>query len=143
MYDLILFFYGFFIQPCRLIHSFLPPQFPIGLDSFFNFLYIYPESIDFSGLGRKGSSTSFRNICVEVRFKDGDDIPLGNYGYEHSNNLPLLFDRSHSHGLSNCFRTSVTYHETSPKFSDEIKIMLPGTITSKHHILFTFVMLFL
>jgi hypothetical protein len=86
-----------------------------------------------------GLSTSWRNICVEVRVKDCDDYIVDDNSYETKGNVKCLFDKSHSEGITDCVRTSLLYHEQAPTFSDEIKMMLIHPITEKHHLLFTFV----
>lgn len=40
--------------------------------------------------------------------------------------------------LSSSHSTCVTYHNKTPQFYDEIKLLLPLNLTEKHHLLFKF-----
>jgi hypothetical protein len=59
-------------------------------------------------------------------------------GNELDHALPLIFDRSHSEGLSKVYRTFVQYHHKEVDFMDEVKIALPLNIGPRSHLLFTF-----
>jgi hypothetical protein len=52
--------------------------------------------------------------------------------------LPLIFDRSHTEGLSTVYRTFMQYHRKEVDFMDEVKIALPLNIGPRAHLLFTF-----
>ncbi|KAA6338594.1 MAG: hypothetical protein EZS28_052686, partial [Streblomastix strix] len=57
-------------DPPRVVQSFIPPPIPLHPDSFCHFLYIYPDSVDFSKIQ---VSKHIRNIAIEVRLKIGDE----------------------------------------------------------------------
>ena len=52
--------------------------------------------------------------------------------------LKVIFGKSSCPELSKEAYTSVTYHNKSPDFYEEVKVRLPAHLTECHHILFTF-----
>ncbi|XP_052775389.1 dedicator of cytokinesis protein 7-like isoform X2 [Mya arenaria] len=89
-----------------------------------NLLYVCPSSLNFAN--RQGSA---RNIAVKVQLMCGEDEGCA---------IPAIFGKSSCPEMSKEAYTSVTYHNKSPDFYEEVKIRLPGSITEAHHILFTF-----
>ncbi|XP_052274365.1 dedicator of cytokinesis protein 7-like isoform X2 [Dreissena polymorpha] len=88
-----------------------------------NLLYLYPRSLNFAN--RTGSA---RNIAVKVQLMCGED----------SLAVSAIFGKSNCPELSREAYTSVTYHNKSPDFYEEVKIRLPAHLTEYHHLLFTF-----
>jgi hypothetical protein len=84
------------LQIVREAQSFLPPpSIPLSLSGLYNFLYIYPLSVNFSHRGISGSA---RNIIIEVRVRENDssvkDFPVflcggNNSGIDGVNVSPL------------------------------------------------------
>ncbi|XP_069126839.1 dedicator of cytokinesis protein 7-like isoform X2 [Argopecten irradians] len=89
-----------------------------------NLLYIYPKSLNFAN--RQGSA---RNLAVKVQFMNGEEDTAA---------LPVIFGKSNCPELSREAYTSVTYHNKSPDFYEEVKVKLPAKLTDVHHLLFTF-----
>ncbi|XP_075527914.1 dedicator of cytokinesis isoform X1 [Dermacentor variabilis] len=90
-----------------------------------NLLYIYPRSLNFAG--RPGSA---RNIACRVQLLCGED--------EVTCALPVLFGKSSCPEFVTEVYTTVTYHNKSPDFHDEVKVKLPAKLTDRHHLFFTF-----
>ncbi|KAL6049946.1 RasGEF domain-containing protein [Balamuthia mandrillaris] len=107
----------------REIDSF--EQRPEPCISYINTLYVYPEVLNLR-------AQSSYNIQVEVRLKEGDADPDSNDG------LMLICGRSSGPRFLQTGVSSVTFHEKKPRFYDEIKVKLPGRLTNKHHLLFSF-----
>ncbi|XP_063219662.1 dedicator of cytokinesis protein 7 [Bacillus rossius redtenbacheri] len=89
-----------------------------------NLLYIYPKELNFSS--RAGSA---RNIAVKVQLMCGED---------ETSALPVIFGKSSCPEFTTEAYTTVSYHNRSPDFYDEIKMKLPANLNEQHHILFTF-----
>ncbi|XP_056020103.1 dedicator of cytokinesis protein 7-like isoform X2 [Ostrea edulis] len=89
-----------------------------------NLLFVYPRSLNFSN--RQGSA---RNLAVKIQFMSGEEEGCA---------LKAIFGKSNCPELSREAYTSVTYHNKSPDFYEEIKIKLPAKLTDSHHLLFTF-----
>ncbi|XP_022087787.1 dedicator of cytokinesis protein 7-like isoform X2 [Acanthaster planci] len=89
-----------------------------------NLLYVYPNSLNYSN--RSGSA---RNIAVKVQFMAGEDP---------STALKCILGKSSCPEFSDHAYTSVTYHNKSPDFYEEVKIKLPADLADYHHLLFTF-----
>ncbi|KAA6385125.1 MAG: hypothetical protein EZS28_019348 [Streblomastix strix] len=88
-------------DPPRVVQSFIPPPIPLHPDSFSHFLYIYPDSVDFSKIQVSKHirniaieiqvSKHIRNIAIEVRLKIGDEYTLsGNMIQTGKEKLHLL-----------------------------------------------------
>ncbi|CAN8004691.1 unnamed protein product, partial [Ixodes hexagonus] len=90
-----------------------------------NLLYVYPRALNFAG--RPGSA---RNIACRIQFMCGED--------ENTCALPVLFGKSSCPEFVTEVYTSVTYHNKSPDFHDEVKVKLPAKLTDRHHLFFTF-----
>ncbi|KAL3252390.1 hypothetical protein MRX96_017703 [Rhipicephalus microplus] len=52
--------------------------------------------------------------------------------------LPVLFGKSSCPEFVTEVYTTVTYHNKSPDFHDEIKVKLPAKLSDRHHLFFTF-----
>lgn len=115
-------------EPIRMVQSFLNPKLPLTFRSFYHFLYVYPDCVDFTG---KIASERARNICIDIRLKNSDESTA-------ERGEPVLYGGSHSAGMVDHIVTSMTYHERKPHFIDEIKIALPFQLTDRTHLLFTF-----
>uniref|UniRef100_A0A915L4Y3 C2 DOCK-type domain-containing protein n=1 Tax=Romanomermis culicivorax TaxID=13658 RepID=A0A915L4Y3_ROMCU len=87
-----------------------------------NLLYVYPKSVNFNS--KPGSA---RNISVKVQLMQGA-----------SESLTAIFGKSSCRSKSDCYYTSVNYHNKAPQFHDEIKMQLPLDLNDTHHLLFTF-----
>uniref|UniRef100_A0A0K0EPK7 C2 DOCK-type domain-containing protein n=1 Tax=Strongyloides stercoralis TaxID=6248 RepID=A0A0K0EPK7_STRER len=86
-----------------------------------NLLFIYPKLANFSN--RSGNA---RNICIKVQLMDNNESPL------------KVFYNKNSNELVDYIYTSVSYHNKTPQFGDEIKANIPIDLNDGHHILFTF-----
>uniref|UniRef100_A0A5S6QDK1 Dedicator of cytokinesis protein 7 n=1 Tax=Trichuris muris TaxID=70415 RepID=A0A5S6QDK1_TRIMR len=87
-----------------------------------NLFYVYPKSANFSG--RSGLA---RNIAVKVEMVRGQ-----------GDALPVVFGKSSCPELQGFAFTVVNYHDKSPQFYDEIKMLIPVDLNDRDHILFTF-----
>uniref|UniRef100_A0A0K0FC09 LD20667p (inferred by orthology to a D. melanogaster protein) n=1 Tax=Strongyloides venezuelensis TaxID=75913 RepID=A0A0K0FC09_STRVS len=86
-----------------------------------NLLYIYPKFANFSN-----KSGNARNICIKVQLMDNNESPL-----------KVFYNKNNSE-LVDYVYTSVSYHNKTPQFGDEIKVNIPIDLNDGHHILFTF-----
>ncbi|XP_061756610.1 dedicator of cytokinesis protein 8 isoform X2 [Nerophis ophidion] len=89
-----------------------------------NLLYIYPQRLNFVN-----RLTSARNITIKMQFMSGEDP---------NSALPIIFGKSSGPEFVPEVYTSVTYHNKSPDFYEEVKLALPACLTERHHLLFTF-----
>ncbi|XP_028314469.1 dedicator of cytokinesis protein 8 isoform X2 [Gouania willdenowi] len=89
-----------------------------------NLLYVYPQRLNFVN-----RLTSARNITIKMQFMSGEDP---------SCSLPVIFGKSSGFEVLKEVYTPVTYHNKSPDFYEEVKLMLPARLTERHHLLFTF-----
>ncbi|XP_061881714.1 dedicator of cytokinesis protein 8 isoform X1 [Entelurus aequoreus] len=89
-----------------------------------NLLYIYPQRLNFVN-----RLTSARNITIKMQFMSGEDPGSA---------LPIIFGKSSGPEFVPEVYTSVTYHNKSPDFYEEVKLALPACLTERHHLLFTF-----
>lgn len=96
-----------------------PPQ---PHSNFVNLLYLYPEFIKFE---------KFRNIACRVQFRSSD-LQVGADG------LKLIRGKSSTSAFTVSAMTQVNYHKKQLTPQDEIKIMLPLTLTPTSHLFFTF-----
>ncbi|KAI6186152.1 putative Dock-9 [Aphelenchoides besseyi] len=87
-----------------------------------NLLYIYPRSVNFSA--KSGNS---RNITVRIELFNSAHIPLKVFFGKSSG--PKRLDRVY---------TSVSYHNKTPNFLDEIKMEIPVEVNDDFYLLFTF-----
>ncbi|XP_066567304.1 dedicator of cytokinesis protein 8 isoform X2 [Amia ocellicauda] len=89
-----------------------------------NLLYVYPQRLSLTT-----RLTSSRNITIKIQFMSGEDASCA---------MPVIFGKSSGAEFVQEVYTSVTYHNKSPDFYEEVKIRLPAKLTERHHLLFTF-----
>uniref|UniRef100_A0A3Q3VLJ0 Uncharacterized protein n=1 Tax=Mola mola TaxID=94237 RepID=A0A3Q3VLJ0_MOLML len=73
--------------------------------------------------------TSARNITIKIQFMSGEDPTCS---------LPVIFGKSNGPEFLQEVYTPVTYHNKSPDFYEEVKLILPARLTERYHLLFTF-----
>lgn len=106
-------------------------------NEFKSFLYVYPKHLKYD---TQKHYSKARNILVRVEFRERDNIG------EDSTLLKCIYKPPHlqttsredSALFSTFYLTPIAYHNKSPQFYDEIKILLPLNLTEKHHVLFKF-----
>lgn len=105
------------------VHEFL--QFQTFVPNFFyvNNMYVYPLH---ANIGNR----SGRNIVVRVQVKDNDS-DLSAPGLK-------CIAHPYENTLVDEIYTSVYYHNKTPNFAEEFKLVLPPKLTQKHHLLFSF-----
>nr|XP_046243653.1 dedicator of cytokinesis protein 8 isoform X2 [Scatophagus argus] len=89
-----------------------------------NLLYVYPQRLNFVN-----RLTSARNITIKIQFMSGEDPSCA---------LPVILGKSNGPEFLQAVYTPVTYHNKSPDFYEEVKLVLPARLTERHHLLFTF-----
>ncbi|XP_072936312.1 dedicator of cytokinesis protein 9 [Epargyreus clarus] len=115
----------------------LPPASPLTLElatlnveaeqpyaAFVHHLYVRPLSLNFES---QKMFARARNIACSIELRDcdsGDNKPM-----------QVIYGRT---GMTTQYRCSVLHHNANPTWCDEAKVRLPATITSQHHLLFTF-----
>ncbi|CAD5215071.1 unnamed protein product [Bursaphelenchus xylophilus] len=88
-----------------------------------NLLYIHPKFVNFSN--RSGNA---RNIAIKIELLDADQRPQ-----------KVFFGKSSGPKMLSKIYTSVSYHNKTPQFFDEIKCEIPVNIDDGYHLMFTFV----
>ncbi|KAH9420409.1 Dedicator of cytokinesis protein 9 [Dermatophagoides pteronyssinus] len=97
---------------------------------YFNILYIYPQSLRYDS---QRIFSKARNLCVTIEIRDTDNVN------ESPRSLPIIYGRPHDSSLFvQSTTTSVSKHNVTPDFYEEIKVALPLNFSEKLHILFTF-----
>lgn len=87
-----------------------------------NLLFVYPKYLHFSNRGK-----NYQNLSIKIQlFSGGYDEPL-----------PNIFGRSNSLKFLKQAYTSITYHNRTPEYYDEIKLKIPGDLNNLHYLLFT------
>ena len=86
-----------------------------------NSMYVYPITVQFQNK---------RNIAVKVQLRLNDSV-LDAGG---KNNLQTIFGRSSMTAFTNQMPTAVTWHNRTPSFNSEIKIMLPFALDERVYI---------
>jgi len=106
------------------IEEFPDPQTqqPIPHTYFANLLYVYPEFINFE---------KYRNIACNVQIRNSDASVSGE-------GLKVIPGKSSTSAFVSCAWTQVNYHKKTVTPQEEIKIMLPLTLTPTSHLFFTF-----
>ncbi|KAL0894603.1 hypothetical protein ABMA27_013165 [Loxostege sticticalis] len=115
----------------------LPPTSPLTVElatlnvepeqpyaAFVHHLYVRPLALNFES---QKVFARARNIACSIELRDsdtGDNKPL-----------QVVYGRT---GMTTQYRCSVLHHNANPTWCDEAKIRLPATLTSQHHLLFTF-----
>ncbi|XP_049849883.1 dedicator of cytokinesis protein 8-like [Schistocerca gregaria] len=93
-----------------------------------NSMYLLPEQANFSHY-----SGNCKNVVIKFKMlEDDDDL--------QKEGLPLFYGTSVQDKFTNTASTNVTYHNNKkrPLFFEEIKLELPVSLTSKHHIVASF-----
>ncbi|XP_021924154.1 dedicator of cytokinesis protein 6 isoform X3 [Zootermopsis nevadensis] len=111
-------------RPTKEVLEFPPREVFVPHYLYRNVLYVYPKEVNFAS--RAGSA---RNITVKVQLMCGE---------EESHALPVIFGKSSCPEYTTEAYTTVSYHNKSPDFYDEMKIKLPANLGDQHHLLFTF-----
>ncbi|XP_065185199.1 dedicator of cytokinesis protein 7-like [Sycon ciliatum] len=111
-------------RPVREVEEFPSREVFIPYSTYKNFLYVYPQHLNFSS--RSGSA---RNIAVRVQLLSGED---------ESTALKCIYGRSSGPKYTKEAWTAVTYHNKAPDFYEEVKLELPIDLRESHHLLFTF-----
>ncbi|XP_026481569.1 dedicator of cytokinesis protein 9-like [Ctenocephalides felis] len=94
---------------------------------FTNHLYVYPQSLMFD---TPKIFNRARNIGCIVELRDSDA--------KDAQPLKCIYGRPGGLPLTTRVICPVVHHNTTPTFYEEVKIRLPITLDSSHHILFTF-----
>ena len=99
-------------------------------NEYFNVLYLNQISLKFDC---QKMFAKARNIscCIKVLSDDSCQSPPLSVIYS-----PVLGNASQV--FTNQYFTSLSHHNTTPDFEDEVKIELPTRVTDKHHLLFCF-----
>jgi len=111
-------------RPVKEIQEFAPKEVFVPYVNYRNTLYVYPTHLNFSNRG--GSA---KNIAVKVQFMAGEDPDQA---------LTCIYGKSSGPELVKEVWTSITYHNKTPDFYEEVKVKLPPNLDEKHHLLFTF-----
>ncbi|XP_056319423.1 dedicator of cytokinesis protein 8 isoform X1 [Danio aesculapii] len=111
-------------RPVKEVLEFPSKEVYVPHNIYRNLLYVYPLRLNLTN-----RLTSARNITVKIQFMSGEDSSCA---------MPVIFGKSSGPEFLSEVYTPVTYHNRSPDFYDEIKILLPARLTDKHHLLFTF-----
>ncbi|XP_033123079.1 dedicator of cytokinesis protein 7-like isoform X2 [Anneissia japonica] len=112
-------------RPTREIQEFPSRDVYVPNNVYRNIIYVYPLSLNFSG--RTGSA---RNIAIKVQLLKGS-------GEDDCIPFQCIFGKSSGPELVHEMYTSVTYHNKTPDFYEEIKIRLPPSLEDSNHLLFT------
>jgi hypothetical protein len=123
------------VPPRREVQSLIPTVLGAHL-SYINFFYVYPETLNLAGLSAKKlmAGGSAQNILCRAQLLETDKFglprqPVGGRCVFGRSNGPRMTDRA---------QTWVLYHNKVPQFNEEMKFILPASLSSRHHILFTF-----
>ncbi|ESP02458.1 hypothetical protein LOTGIDRAFT_199704 [Lottia gigantea] len=111
-------------RPTKDILEFPSREIFVPSTTYRNLLYVSPKYLNFAN--RQGSA---RNLAVKVQLMSGED---------EVHALPVIFGKSSCPEFAKEAYTTVTYHNKSPDFYEEIKMKLPGGLSEVHHLLFTF-----
>ncbi|XP_029018984.1 dedicator of cytokinesis protein 8 isoform X3 [Betta splendens] len=111
-------------RPIKEVLEFPSSEVYVPHNVYRNLLYVYPQRLNFVN-----RLTSARNISIKIQFMSGEDP---------SHTLPVIFGKSNSPEFLQEAYTPVTYHNKSPDFYEEVKMILPARLTERHHLLFTF-----
>ena len=107
------------------------PRESFPFTEFVNLLFVHPRLLKYDC---QKVFPKARNISITVEYRESDA--------EDAVPLKVLFARPCSlEGLTTDFvsrlTTNILHHNTTPDFYDEIKLLLPLTLTEKSHLLFT------
>uniref|UniRef100_A0A665X5S7 Dedicator of cytokinesis 8 n=1 Tax=Echeneis naucrates TaxID=173247 RepID=A0A665X5S7_ECHNA len=112
------------IRPVKEVLEFPSSEVYVPHNIYRNLLFLYPQRLNFVN-----RLTSARNITIKIQFMSGEDP---------SSSLPVIFGKSSGPEFLQEVYTPVTYHNKSPDFYEEVKLILPARLTGRHHLLFTF-----
>ncbi|XP_062509807.1 dedicator of cytokinesis protein 7-like isoform X2 [Corticium candelabrum] len=111
-------------RPTREIEEFPPKEVFVPWTVYKNFLYVYPQSVNFSSRG--GSA---RNIAIKIQIMEKES---------EQDAMKIIYGKSSSAKFHKEAWTAVTYHNKAPDFYEEVKIELPPDLEEQYHLLFTF-----
>ncbi|KAE9034512.1 hypothetical protein PR003_g10088 [Phytophthora rubi] len=124
------------IAQCREVQPLCPPSFvsnfgiaasgPVAV-SYVNTLYLYPLQIE---------KCQYRNIAIRVQLLQREVDAVR--GVEETEEAVLRSVYRANNQVGRSAYALVGYHQKNPQFEDEIKICLPVSLTTEHHIQFTF-----
>ncbi|XP_068594454.1 dedicator of cytokinesis protein 8 [Brachionichthys hirsutus] len=112
------------IRPVKEVLEFPSSEVYVPNNIYRNLLFIYPQRLNFVN-----RLTSARNITVKIQFMSAEDAACA---------LPVISGKSNGPEFLQEVYTSVTYHNKSPDYYEEVKLALPARLTERHHLLFTF-----
>ncbi|CAN9513088.1 unnamed protein product [Ophioblennius macclurei] len=112
------------IRPIKEVLEFPSSEVYAPHNIYRNLVYVYPQRLNFVN-----RLTSARNITIKIQFMSGEDP---------SCSLPVIFGKSSGPEFLREVCTPITYHNKSPDFYEEVKLLLPARLTDRHHLLFTF-----
>lgn len=112
------------IRPVKEVLEFPSSEVYVPHNIYRNLLFVYPQRLNFVN-----RLTSARNITIKIQFMSGED---------QSCSLPVIFGKSSGPEFLQEVYTPITYHNKSPDFYEEVKLVLPACLTERHHLLFTF-----
>ncbi|XP_041104640.1 dedicator of cytokinesis protein 8-like isoform X1 [Polyodon spathula] len=112
------------VRPVREVLEFPSQEVYVPHTIYRNLLYVYPQRLSFAN-----RLASARNITIKIQLMSGEDA---------SHAMPVIFGKSSGPEFVQEVYTTITYHNKSPDFYEEVKIKLPAKLTERHHLLFTF-----
>uniref|UniRef100_A0AAZ3RT55 Dedicator of cytokinesis protein 8 n=1 Tax=Oncorhynchus tshawytscha TaxID=74940 RepID=A0AAZ3RT55_ONCTS len=113
------------VRPVKEVLEFPSSEVYVPHSTYRNLLYIYPQRLNFVNRLTSGG----RNITIKIQFMSGEDPSCV---------MPVIFGKSNGPEFVQEVYTPVTYHNKSPDFYEEVKMVLPARLTERHHLLFTF-----
>ncbi|KAK2837136.1 hypothetical protein Q5P01_014348 [Channa striata] len=112
------------VRPVKEVLEFPSSEVYVPHNIYRNLLFVYPQRLNFVN-----RLTSVRNITIKIQFMSGEDP---------QSCMPIIFGKSSGREFLQEVYTPVTYHNKSPDFYEEVKLLLPAHLTDRHHLLFTF-----
>uniref|UniRef100_A0A8C5CC66 Dedicator of cytokinesis 8 n=1 Tax=Gadus morhua TaxID=8049 RepID=A0A8C5CC66_GADMO len=112
------------IRPIKEVLEFPSSEVYVPHSIYRNLLFVYPQRLNIVN-----RLTAPRNITIKIQFMSGEDS---------STSMPVIFGKSSGPEFLQETYTTVTYHNKSPDFYEEVKLALPAQLTERHHLLFTF-----
>lgn len=111
--------------------------------TYYDFLYIYPRSVNFVSKKIGARNIVCRILLLETDVAKDKDVSVSSL--QRGGSVPIpetglknIFGRSTTTRFVTSAVTTVSYHMKQPSFFDEIKIAVPSAITPHHHLLFIF-----
>lgn len=121
------------VPPRREIQSLHPVGAGAHL-SYTNFLYIYPETVSFASK-KLAVSGSAQNLLCRAQLLETDTLGLS---MQAAVDGRCVFGRTAGLRLTDHAQTWVLYHTKTPHYNEEMKFLLPASLSPRHHLLFTF-----